>query len=80
MGITALTTHRLELLPGGSGTHGSRDMAKRTHVIKGKADRQPAKILLNLENQNKSRMDKHKTEVSCLREKSQSFAQFPKWR
>lgn len=55
-------------------------MAKRTCVIKGKADRQPAKILLNIDNQNESRMDKQKTEVSCLREKSQSFAQFPKWR
>ena len=54
-------------------------MAKRTRVTKGKTDRQPAKILLNIDNQNKSRRDKHKT-VSCLREKSQSFAQFPKWR
>lgn len=37
-------------------------MAKRTRVTKGKTDRQPAKILLNIDNQNKSRMDKHKTE------------------
>ena len=52
-------------------------MAKRTCVIKGKIDGQPARMLLYIDNQTKSRMDKQKAEVSCLKEKSQSFAQFP---
>lgn len=55
----------------------SRDMAKRTCVINGKIDGQPARMLLYIDNPTKSRVGKQKPEVSCLKEKSQPFAQFP---